>query len=107
LKPIVVNADRPALEVNRGGVVSRWEYDVLTLKLEIDRLDQQYKLIVDAKTRLPPTLEYLAAFARFLESQGLEGCTVDLALRMHSLNRVQFLQLARSIALQVSMELPE
>jgi len=106
LKPIVVNADRPALEINRGGVVSKWEYDVLTIKLELDRLEQLHQLIVDDKTRLTPTIKFLEELSSFLASHGLEGCTVDIALRMHSLIKVQFRQLAQSIALQVSMELP-
>lgn len=87
--------------------MSRWEYDVLTIKLEIDRLEKLHQLVVDEKTRLPPTIGFLTELAAFIKTQGLEDCTVDLAMRMHSLIRVQFQQLAKSIALQVSRELTQ
>lgn len=97
MKPIVVNADRPALEIARAGVVTKWEYDVLTLKMEIERLESVHKL-TDGK----PTSTFLAEFAAFLlTTQGLEECTIDLAMRIHSIALFQFKQLALSIASQI------
>lgn len=99
MKTIQVNTTRPALEVTRNGETSRWEYDVLTVKLAMDEL--QGKLGLD-QAKPMPTGEYLSDLAAVLDSMGLTGCTVDLALRMHSLVSVQFAQLATSIAKQVA-----
>lgn len=99
MKTIQVNTTRPALEITRDGETTRWEYDILTVKLAMDELQEKLKL--DTKKPVP-TSEYLASLATALDAMGLVGCTVDLALRMHSLVSVQFAQLATSIAQQVA-----
>lgn len=99
MQKITIALERPALDILRDGKSERWEYDVLTVKLEMDRLAEQHHL--DPK-RPTPTAGYLSDLAAVLDGQGLTGCTVDLAMRMHSLVTVQFAQLATSISQQVA-----
>jgi hypothetical protein len=89
---ITIKADRPALQIERDGQTTKWEYDVVTLKLEIESLRETHK----------ETAEFLQAFAKRLESHGLPGAGVDLAMRIESLVRVQFAQLSKSILTQLA-----
>jgi hypothetical protein len=88
-----INADRPALDIERDGQKTRWEYDVVILKLEMERLEKSLGIKADD----PPTAEFVEAFAKVLQSKGLDGCTADLALRVAALVKVQFNQLSFSI----------
>lgn len=98
---ITIKADRPALDIVRGESTTRWEYDVLTLKLEAERLEGVHGL-KDGDRIKPPTVEFLTDFKAFLESNGLPDCSIDLSLRVYSLVTVQFRQMALSIAKQVA-----
>lgn len=96
-----VNAERPALEFTQGdGTTTRWEYDVILIKLEMERLDEKHSLRDGDKLK-KPTAAYLADLCEALLALGMPVCTLDLALRMHSLVTVQFLQLSSSIRGQV------
>lgn len=97
---LTINTDRYALDLVRSGQVTKWEYDVLTLKLEIERLETLHNLKGEKRT-LPPTVEFLIDFAAFLVVQGLEGCSIDTAYRVYSLVTVQFSQIAKDVAGQV------
>ncbi len=96
---IEIQIDRPTLNIVRHGVSEQWQYDVLTIKLELDRLAEKHGL---DPARPHPNAGYLADLAESLSGLGLTGCTVDLAMRMHSLVTVQFAQLAASISRQVA-----
>lgn len=98
---ITLTSDRPALEISRGGETTRWEYDVLTLKLECDRLQDVHRLR-SGDTLKPPTHALLADFAAFLIVQGLPDCSIDIAFSVYNLVAVQFNQLAKKIADQVA-----
>jgi hypothetical protein len=89
---ITIKADRPALQIERDGQTSKWEYDVVTLKLEIESLRQTH----------PQTGEFLQAFAKRLETHGLPEASADLAMRIEALVRVQFSQLSKSILTQLA-----
>lgn len=91
-----MSADRPALQYSLGGETHRWEYDVITLKLECERLEEIHK------TNGKPSAVMLIDFSAYLSAAGLTGCTSDLALRVWSLVHVQFGKLASSIAEQVA-----
>jgi hypothetical protein len=100
MQVLKVNAQRPALEFQQeDGTATRWEYDVIVLKLEMERLDEKYGLNSDKLEK--PTAAYLADFAQFLLNLGCPACPLDLAMRMHQLVMVQFGQLSRSIVRQV------
>lgn len=101
-KPIEIDATRPSFRITEGGVERTWEYDVLTLKLEAERLEQEHGLARKGEKTLPPTKEMISEFAKFLEEQGIGKCSIDLAFRVHSLITVQFNQIARSVAEQVA-----
>lgn len=101
MSKLTINADRYSLDIVRSGQSVPWEYDVLTLKLEADRLEKLHKLR-DEKTVKAPTAEFLIDFATFLILQGLDGCSIDTAFRVYSLVTVQFSQIARGIAVQVA-----
>ena len=98
---VTINTDRPALELVRGGETTRWEYDILSVQLEIDRLEALHKLRVDGKVK-PPTVAFLADMAAALVLMGLDGCAIDTAMRVYSMVTVQFRQLATSLAAQVA-----
>lgn len=88
-KLVKLSADRPALEIEVGGQVVRWEYDVLPLVLKADSLEQKYGGSAGSG--------FYAEWKEFLVSEGLECCTDDLALRVHSLIRYQFSRLNREL----------
>ena len=96
MEPITLSADRPALQYTLGGEPRRWEYDVVTLKLECERLEESHKHAGK------PTASMLEQFSAYLAAAGLEGCNSDISLRVWSLVTVQFGKLAASIAAQVS-----
>lgn len=98
---IKINMERPSLEILRDGEPSTWHYDVITLKLEVERLEILHDL-KEGKRIKRPTSEFLQDFADYLAKQGLEGCSIDIAMRVYSLVTVQFNQLSRSIAAQVA-----
>lgn len=98
---ITIKADRPALDIVRGESTTRWEYDVLTLKLEAERLESVHGLADGGRVK-SPTLAFLTDFQKFLESNGLTDCSIDLSHRVYSLVTVQFRQMALSIAKQVA-----
>lgn len=98
---LVVNNDRPALEIVRGLETTRWEYDVIMLQLEFERLETLHGLHVDKKLK-PPTYEFLCDVAAMLVVHGLDGCSVDTAMRVYSLVKVQWRQMFRAIANQVA-----
>ena len=100
MSKLTINADRYALDIVRNGQSEPWEYDVLTLKLEAERLETLYKLKEEKRVN-PPTAEFLIDFAAFLVLQGLNGCSIDTAFRVYSLVTVQFSQLSQDIAKQV------
>ena len=103
---IKIDATRPALEVTRDGESQRWEYDLVTVKLECERLEEAHGLRKDAHTK-PPTTPMLIDLAAFLEGQGLTGCTPTVALQLYQLVKVQFSQLSRSLAQQVSQSMQQ
>jgi len=89
---ITLNANRPALQIERDGEKTTWEYDVVTLKIEIEAL----------QSANPDRLMFLQAFTERLANYGLPGVNLDLALRIESLVRVQFAQLSKSILTQLA-----
>ena len=97
---IQIKVDRPQLEITRGESVTLWEYDVVLVKLECDRIEAKHNLI-DGKTLKPVTAEALRDFAAYLDSQGLPGCDCDLAFRVYQLVRVQFTQLVAGLVSQI------
>lgn len=92
---IEISTQRPALDVTVDGQTVRWEYDVVMLKLEQQRLQ-------DRSGQREPTAADLVEFAEYLKAQGLPNCNADIAFRMWSLIIVQFRQLATGIAAQVA-----
>lgn len=100
MKTFRLNADRNFLEVTRGGITTKWEYDVVSLKLAFEELERQHGLRTSDTEVEAPTDAMLTDAAKMLESKGLEGCTIDLAYRIYSLIGVQFQQLAESVAIE-------
>lgn len=97
-----LNADQPKLEFQMpDGTKQVWEFDVVELKLEAERLEAKHNLIDGEKLR-PPTTAFLADFCEALKEKGMPVCTFTLALRVYSLVAVQFSQLSRSLAEQLA-----
>jgi hypothetical protein len=94
----VIKTDRPAVEITHNGEVTKWEYDIVVLKLEMDRIAEKSK-------RKQPEAGDLQEFADFLAGLGMPHASPDVALRMWSLVTVQFSKLATSIAEQVQQAL--
>jgi hypothetical protein len=88
-KPIEIADSRPTLEITLpSGEVVQWRYEIILLKMEIDRLGE-------------PTADNLAVFRDFLIEQGMPACNLDVAMRIWSVAIVQFQQLAIDIRSQV------
>lgn len=98
---LTINADRPALEVIKNGQTTRWEYDVVLLKLEADRIESKYELLGPDNRLEPLTPAAIVEFRDYLRTQGLEDCDADLAFRVYHLIRVQFAQLVHGLVAQV------
>lgn len=92
---LTINTDRPTLEITLSdGTVTKWQYDVVVLKLKIQQIQEQSGNQV-------PSQEDLELFRDCLLGLGMPDCNVDIALRIWSLVLVQFQQVALSIARQV------
>lgn len=90
-----INTDRPTLEITLpDGTVSKWQYDVVVLKLKIQQIQE-------SSGRSAPSQEDLELFKDCLIALGMPDCNVDVALRIWSLVLVQFQQVALSIAKQI------
>lgn len=101
MKPIRIVVDRPFLELVRNGQTTRWEYDVLTLKIEAERLEAVHGLRERGSVK-KPSVEFLADFAKFLVDQGLAECSIDTSMRIYSLVTVQFRQMSQSLTDQIA-----
>lgn len=89
MQNIQLNMDRPAFELIRNGQVERWEYDIVSLKLYFEQLEEKHRLIKDDKI-LPPTEKFLAELASELDRRGLTGCNSDIAHRVYRVVKAQF-----------------
>ena len=89
---IRLSADRPALEYEIGGEVRRWEYDILPIKLECERLEKLHAI-----ENNEPSTQMLTDLQAYFIGQGLEHCSIDLALKLYYLNRYQFAKLWKAI----------
>jgi len=76
------------------GSTTRWQYDVVVLKLKIQQIQE-------ASKRSTPNQEDLQLFCDCLIVLGMPECNLDVALRVWSLVLVQFQQVALSIARQI------
>lgn len=97
---IIINTDRPKLELHNGDTVTIWEYDIVLIKIEIERLTLANPLNADRT----PTAAFLLEFAKVLAGMGLIGCGCDVALKMWSLIPVQFNQLSSDINNQLASQ---
>ncbi len=92
---LAIDADRPTLEITMpDGSTTRWQYDVVVLKLKIQQIQE-------GSGRRVPSQEDLELFRDCLLALGMPACNVDIALRLWSLVTVQFQQVAISISNQV------
>jgi hypothetical protein len=90
-----ISTDRPTLAITLpDGTTANWQYDVVTLKLKIQQIQE-------SSGRSAPNQEDLEHFRDCLILLGMPACNVDVALRVWSLVLVQFQQVALSIAKQV------
>jgi hypothetical protein len=90
-----ISTDRPTLEITLpDGSTTRWQYDIVLLKLKIQQIQE-------SSNRSVPSQEDLEQFRDCLILLGMPDCNLDVALRVWSLVLVQFQQVALSIARQV------
>lgn len=101
MEVITLDTGRRAFEVKRGSEVSKWEYDVLTIKLEFEQLEARHSLRTGNKLA-PPTSAFLADVAGMLSTHGLEGCSVDVAYRVYSVVTAQFNAMAIEVEKQAA-----
>lgn len=92
---LAISTDRPTLEITQpDGTITKWQYDVVVLKLKIQQIQETSGNHV-------PSQADLENFRDCLKVLGMPDCNVDVALRVWSLVLVQFQQVALSIAKQV------
>jgi hypothetical protein len=96
-----LNTDRKAFEIKRGGETTKWEYDVLELKLTAENLEREHGMRHGDKVK-PPTIEFLRQFASILNDEfGLVGCSSDIAFRVYNVVNAQFVELQDDLELQL------
>jgi hypothetical protein len=97
---IRINTNRPKLELNRDGKITIWEYDVVLVKMEIERLTSKHGIGPEGT----PNEQFLLEFAAYLERIGLIDCNCAVAMQMWSLVPVQFKQLTVEIFSQLASQ---
>ena len=99
MSTIVLTSERPAFEFTVNGTATRWEYDVIDLKLAYEALESKHGIRSDDGLKAP-TQEFLSDAAAMLLAKGLTIANADLAFRIHAVVNTQFVQLTQSIAQQ-------
>ena len=99
---------REAFEIERLGQATRWEYDVLEVKLLSEELERQHGLRVLNEKGEPtdkvsrPNLPFLTALAEQLRELGCDGCTADAAYKIYNVVNTQFARIVADLEQQVT-----
>lgn len=102
-----LSAGREAFEIECNGQTSRWEYDVVAIKLLAEELEKAHGMrikneegeLTDKVSR--PTLPFLEDFATRLQEYGFAACTADSAFKVYNVVNVQFATISRVLEQQV------
>lgn len=97
---IKLNPGRESFIVMRDGLESRWEYDVVEIKLLSEELERSHGLREGNQVK-SPTITFLQAFANLLSAKGLEGCNTDVAFKVFNVVNAQFVKISNDLSAQV------
>lgn len=103
-----LSAGREAFEIERNGITSRWEYDVLEVKLIAEDLERSHGMRVMNDKGEPtamvnrPTLPFLKDLSERLSLLGCDGCTTDAAFKIYNVVNIQFARLSADLEQQVT-----
>jgi hypothetical protein len=103
-----LSTGREAFEIEHNGHVTRWEYDVLEVKLLAEDLERQFEMrVLDDKGELTdlvkrPTAPFCDALADRLQALGCSGCTCDAAYKIYNVVNIQFARITADLQQQVT-----
>ena len=106
---LTLDNGRRSFEIGKpDGSTYQWEYDIVSVKLEIEALEKKHGLRVDNSDELKATTDsFLKDLAAALEKRGIESCTTDAAYYVYSIVNTQFIQLQAQLQAQVDQILNE
>lgn len=98
-----LSSGREFFEIIVDGKASRWEYDVVELKLLAEDLERACGMrSADSANVSRPTSEFLSGFASSLTQRGCIGCTSDAAYRVYNVVNTQFAIMSQELASQIT-----
>ena len=103
-----LSAGREAFEIEYQGQTTRWEYDVVAMKLQAEELEKLHGMRVknekgeDTDVVKRPTLPFLEDFATKLQEHGFASCTTDSAYKVYNVVNIQFAKIAQTLEEQVT-----
>ena len=98
-----LSSGREFFEIIVDGNASRWEYDVVEIKLLAEEVERDCGMRIDDKPEVSrPTPEFLAGFAALLSQRGCTGCTSDAAYRVYNVVNTQFAVMTRELNSQIT-----
>lgn len=98
-----LSAGREFFEIVRNGVASKWEYDVVDIKLIAEECERACGMRQGDSDKVSrPTAAFLSILATSLQERGCVGCTSDAAFRVYNVVNTQFAIIARDLEAQVA-----
>ena len=98
-----LSTGREFFEIVVDGKVSRWEYDVVEIKLLAEDMERACGMRADDSPNVSrPTGEFLSGFAQLLSQRGCTGCTSDAAYRVYNVVNTQFAMMTQELASQIT-----
>lgn len=98
-----LNTGREFFEIIVNGTSSRWEYDVVEIKLLAEDLERSCLMRKEDSDEVQrPTPAFLAGFAHALAERGCTGCTMDAAFRVYNVVNTQFAAMSRELEAQIT-----
>ena len=98
-----LSTGREYFEIVTNGTATRWEYDVVEIKLLAEDAERACGMRSEDSNRVSrPTSEFLSGFAQLLQQRGCTGCTSDAAFRVYNVVNTQFAIMTQELASQIT-----
>lgn len=104
-----LDTGRRSFEIRKpDGSTYRWEYDIVSVKLEIESFEKKHGIRTNKSDEVGATTEaFLKDLAAFLEDKGIGDCTTDAAFYVYSIVNTQFIAMQAHLQSQVDQILNE
>ncbi len=98
-----LSTGREFFEIVINGNATRWEYDVVEIKLLAEDMERACGMRTDDSPKVSrPTGEFLSGFSQLLQQRGCTGCTSDAAYRVYNVVNTQFAVMTQELASQIT-----